>query len=70
MLQPLGMIFYAFSMVLSRLKTASLWWRDVRLLGGAEDGGWVVSNVSNVIGKGDEIRFCKERWLDSVFQMI
>jgi hypothetical protein len=42
----------------------------VSLLGGAADGGWVVSNVSNVIGKGDEIRFCKERWLDSVFQMI
>jgi hypothetical protein len=46
-----------------RLKKSSIWWRDLWSLGGENDGGWFVNNISSVLGNGKEIGFWKEKWI-------
>jgi hypothetical protein len=49
-----------------RLKTSSLWWRDLWSFGGEDNGGWFGSNVRSVLGDGNNISFWKEKWLGMV----
>ncbi|KAK2423204.1 hypothetical protein QL285_033672 [Trifolium repens] len=49
-----------------RLKTSSLWWRDLWSLGGEDNGGWFGSNIRSVLGDGNNISFWKEKWLGMV----
>jgi hypothetical protein len=45
------------------LKQASIWWRDMWILGSEEDGGWFGNNISSLVGDGTDICFWKEKWL-------
>ncbi|CAJ2642708.1 unnamed protein product [Trifolium pratense] len=45
------------------VRVQSIWWRDILRIGGEESGGWFKSNVCNVLGSGNLIRFWQERWL-------
>jgi hypothetical protein len=48
---------------IERLKSSSIWWRDLRRLGGEDDDGWFGSNISSVLGDGKLLGFWKEKWI-------
>ncbi|CAJ2631177.1 unnamed protein product [Trifolium pratense] len=40
----------------------SIWWRDLLKIGRDDNGDWFRSNISNVLGQGNAIRFWKDKW--------
>jgi hypothetical protein len=49
-----------------KLKTSSIWWRDLWYLGGLEDGGWFGSNICSTLGDGKDLSFWRDKWLGTV----
>ncbi|XP_045809887.1 uncharacterized protein LOC123904244 [Trifolium pratense] len=40
----------------------SIWWRDLLKIGREDNGDWFRSNISNVLGQANAIRFWKDKW--------
>ncbi|MCI14697.1 putative ribonuclease H protein, partial [Trifolium medium] len=60
------MVSNFLSHVVRDVRGQSLWWRDIMKIGGEENEGWFRSNVSNVLGHGNIIRFWQDKWLGPV----
>jgi hypothetical protein len=47
-------------------KGQSIWWRYLKKIGGEGNDDWFRTNVSNVLGKRNEIVFCMINGLDLI----